>query len=128
MKVSINETVEVTDEQRSMIADILDSEKTKRQASRDEIKAFVWALGSSWEQGLNTEWRSEFDNTVELRPGLVSEEEMALVGSANMVTGESVQPAPAPDPLDCVLGLDDHYGCDCVIETSVEDMEGADLL
>lgn len=60
MKISINETLEVSDEQRVQIADILDAERTKRQATRDEMKAFIWALGSDWEALLATEWDAQF--------------------------------------------------------------------
>lgn len=49
MKVNIYETVEVSDEQRVQIARLLDDDGAKkRQATRDEIKAFVWDHGIQW--------------------------------------------------------------------------------
>jgi len=54
VKVNIYETIEVSDEQRVHLAVVLDGGKIKpkRQATRDEIKAFVWAEGSDWEIAL----------------------------------------------------------------------------
>jgi hypothetical protein len=50
MKVNIYETVEISDEQRVAIAAILDDVGAKkRQATRDEIKAYVWEQGANWE-------------------------------------------------------------------------------
>lgn len=56
MKVNIYETVEVSDEQRVAIARQLDGDGAKkRQATRDEIKEFIWTHGSSWESALDRE-------------------------------------------------------------------------
>lgn len=53
MKVNIYETVEVSDEQRVQIARLADGDGAKkRQATRDEIKAFVWENGSTWDMTL----------------------------------------------------------------------------
>lgn len=53
MKVSIYETVQVSDEQRVMLGAVLDGTvKPKRQATRDELKAFIWEHGSGWEADL----------------------------------------------------------------------------
>lgn len=49
VKVNIYETIEVSDEQRVALARRIDGDGAKkRQATRDEIKAFVWEHGSSW--------------------------------------------------------------------------------
>lgn len=48
MRVNLYETVEVSDAQRAQIADLLDKKVTKRLATRDEIKAFVWEEGEYW--------------------------------------------------------------------------------
>jgi hypothetical protein len=49
VKVNIYETVEVSDEQRVEIARAIDDAGAKkRQATRDEIKSYVWDHGSSW--------------------------------------------------------------------------------
>lgn len=57
MKVNIYETVEVTDEQRVTLANVLDQKvnKPKRQATRDEIKGFIWEQGSTWATALADE-------------------------------------------------------------------------
>lgn len=50
MKVNIYETVEISDEQRVTLARRLDGAGAKkRQATREEIKTFVWVNGSRWE-------------------------------------------------------------------------------
>lgn len=62
MKVNIYETVEITDEQRVKLAAVLDGRlKPKRQATRDEIKAYVWERGSSWEKELAYDFRHDFE-------------------------------------------------------------------
>jgi hypothetical protein len=44
MRVKISETVEVTDEQRADIGQLLG----KKQASRDECRDFIWKHGADW--------------------------------------------------------------------------------
>jgi hypothetical protein len=54
MKVNIYETVEVNDEQRKAIAATIDDADARpRQATRDEIKGYVWEHGRHWETVLN---------------------------------------------------------------------------
>lgn len=49
MKVNIDQTVEVSDEQRKLIAETIDGEGAKkREATRDEMKAFIWQHGEHW--------------------------------------------------------------------------------
>jgi hypothetical protein len=49
VKVNIYETVEVSDEQRIAIAAEIDGDGGKRrQATRDEIKSFIWTEGRNW--------------------------------------------------------------------------------
>lgn len=52
MKLNIDKTLEVSDLQRVQVAVIVDGGKTKpkRQATRDELKAFVWKHGEQWEE------------------------------------------------------------------------------
>ncbi len=57
MKVGIYETVEVSDEQRKQIGAVIDRGKP-RQATRDELKAFIWERGSDWEISLEAAFRS----------------------------------------------------------------------
>lgn len=60
MKVNVYETVEVSDQQRIMIAQVLDEELTKRKASRAEMKTFVWDQGSEWASSLTHIWAERF--------------------------------------------------------------------
>jgi hypothetical protein len=55
MKVNIDKTLEVTDEQRKQIADFLDGDGAtgKRDATRDEMKEFIWQYGARWEDVIN---------------------------------------------------------------------------
>lgn len=54
MKVNIYETIEISDEQRVALARQIDGEDAKkRQATRDEIKEFVWEQGSDWAEALS---------------------------------------------------------------------------
>ena len=53
MKVSISNTIEVTDEQREALARVLDGEGSrKRKATRDEFRKFIWAEGNQWAEAL----------------------------------------------------------------------------
>lgn len=61
MKVNIYETVEISDEQRVQLGALLDGKvKPKRQATRDEIKTFVWEHGQDWEVELADRYADEF--------------------------------------------------------------------
>lgn len=61
MKVNIYETVEVTDEQRVQLGALLDNQiKPKRQATRDELKEFIWTHGVDWDQELTDRYSDEF--------------------------------------------------------------------
>lgn len=56
MKVNLYETVEVSDEQRTSMARLLDGpDAKKRIATRDEIKAYLWQHGKDWEIDLADE-------------------------------------------------------------------------
>lgn len=56
MKVSIYQTLEVTDEQRVQIARQIDGEGAKkRQATRDEMKEFIWSHGTGWVTALDAD-------------------------------------------------------------------------
>ena len=63
MKVNVYETIEISDEQRVQLGAILDGRvKPKRQATRDEIKSFVWDRGSSWAEDLADDYRHDFED------------------------------------------------------------------
>lgn len=54
MKCNIYQTVQVSDEQRKAIAATIDDAGTKpRQATRDEIKEYVWEHGRHWADRLD---------------------------------------------------------------------------
>lgn len=77
MKVNIYETIEISDEDRVRLGAILDGKaKPKRQATRDEIKQFVWSHGEGWDIELRARWRQEFDSAPD-------ESEEDLLGSAS---------------------------------------------
>jgi hypothetical protein len=60
MKVNIDKTLEVTDEQRKQIAAFLDDEGAKkRDATRDEMKDFIWEHGANWEHVLDGTWTKQ---------------------------------------------------------------------
>ena len=61
MKVNIYETIEISGENRLRLGAILSgAQKPKYNASRDEIKQFVWENGSGWEDALNKAWDEAF--------------------------------------------------------------------
>ena len=65
MKINIYQTVQVTDEQRVKLGAVLDGQvKPKRQATRDELKAYIWEHGQDWETRLSDDWREAFDANV----------------------------------------------------------------
>lgn len=75
MKVNIYETIEVSDEQRVEIArKIDDNGAKKRQATRDEIKAYVWEHGSGWAEDLAGVSRDEDDGVKD--PGVDDDEDL----------------------------------------------------
>lgn len=60
MKVSISTTVEVTDEQREMLARVLDGQGArKRKATRDEFRTYIWSHGEDWEITLSDQYAEE---------------------------------------------------------------------
>lgn len=53
MRVNLYQTVEWSDENRVLLAALLDKPGAKpRQASRDEIKDFMWEYGRHWPAAL----------------------------------------------------------------------------
>lgn len=58
MKINIDHTLQVTDEQRVQIANVLDGKITRRQATRDEMKDYIWESGKDWETTLADDFRA----------------------------------------------------------------------
>jgi hypothetical protein len=50
------ETVEVSDEQLVRIANVQDGKVSKRRATRNEAREFVWAEGADWELALHDQY------------------------------------------------------------------------
>jgi hypothetical protein len=60
MKVSIEHTLQVSDEQRQQIAAYIDGDGgKKRDATRAEMKEFIWMHGASWDVILRDESAGE---------------------------------------------------------------------
>jgi hypothetical protein len=65
MKVALNETVEVSDDQLRLIADLIDGKESRRLAKRAEARAFLWRNGEDWAERLKAEHIETFDATPE---------------------------------------------------------------
>lgn len=78
MKVNIYETVEVTDEQRVKLGAVLDGRvKPKRQATREELKSYIWEHGQSWETELSNDYaRHDFEEAETGSPEALQLEEL----------------------------------------------------
>jgi hypothetical protein len=63
MKVNLDMTIEVSDTQRVQIANVLDGKVSKRQATRTEIKDYMWSRGRDWGVELGDEY-SKLDGAV----------------------------------------------------------------
>lgn len=66
MKLVIHEQLDLTDEQRVKIANILDEKITKRQAKRDELKSWIWMIGAQWEEATHLKWEYLFGSAEEI--------------------------------------------------------------
>lgn len=60
MKSNVYQQFEISEAQRGQIADLLDDEKSKRIATRDELKQYVWEQGANWETNLASEYAERF--------------------------------------------------------------------
>lgn len=56
MKVNIDKTIEVSEDQRTQLANVLDDKVSKRRATRDEFKEFIWGRGDRWAGDLATQY------------------------------------------------------------------------
>lgn len=65
MRAHIDHTVEVTEEQRVHLAVVLDGiGSTKRLATRDEMKAFIWTHGEQWADDLAAKYADETEDLI----------------------------------------------------------------
>lgn len=76
MKVNIYETIEVSDAQRVALARQIDGDGAKkRQATRDEIKEFVWQHGIRWEDVLEGRENPQSEDEPETDEDLIGDDE-----------------------------------------------------
>jgi hypothetical protein len=96
MKVNIDQTVQITDEQRVQMANVLDGRITRRQATRDEMKDYIWSAGKGWENELNEDFLglSGDDTTVD-----ETADDEDLLGDDEDLLGDSVEDADDIDDL-----------------------------
>lgn len=104
MDTNIYEKISITDEERRMLADLLDSERSKRVAKRDEIKAFCWEEGSRWQTVLHAQHAEQFGASEASGGG---ERHLAAVPDPSpsedvLGTSDDSEPGPplAPAPID----------------------------
>lgn len=65
MKVVINQSIEMTDEQRILLANVLDDKVSRRMATRNEARDFIWSQGMTWSDVLDEDWNREFGDSDE---------------------------------------------------------------
>lgn len=56
MRLVIHEQLDITDEERVRMANVLDEKISKRQATRDEMKQYIWSNGKEWLTHLDIQW------------------------------------------------------------------------
>lgn len=56
MRIVVHEQLDVTDAQRRQIASVLDGKVVKRDATRDEMKAWLWETGAGWAEALTDQY------------------------------------------------------------------------
>jgi hypothetical protein len=71
VKVNIDKTIILSEEQRVQIANVIDGRVTRREAKRDEVKEYIWEAGSDWAERLSDDFRSltEDPDTVDEEDG-----------------------------------------------------------
>lgn len=89
MKVLINHTLHIEDDDLRKMADVIDGKETRRTAKRDEVKGYVWSHGADWATALAEDHGALF-GAPEDSPGVDVPED--LIGDASE--------APEPDSED----------------------------
>lgn len=73
MKVTVHQTVEISEEQRLQLGAVLTGKiKPKHWATRDQIKEFLWEKGEGWATELALLWNDAFGE-----PGSDAEPDLA---------------------------------------------------
>lgn len=66
MKVTVHQTVEISEEQRLQLGAVLTGKiKPKHWATRDQIKEFLWEKGEGWAVELAELYSAAFETTEE---------------------------------------------------------------
>lgn len=60
MKINIDQTLYVDDDQLIQLADVIDGKESRRKAKRNEVKEFVWQYGGDWATSLKEEHAALF--------------------------------------------------------------------
>lgn len=60
MKVNIDRTLVIDDEDLIKMADVIDGKQSRRTAKRAEVKDYLWEHGSHWKEILDRRHREEF--------------------------------------------------------------------
>lgn len=60
MKINIDITLEVNDEDLVRIADVADGKESKRKAKRVEAKEYIWSHGRGWATDLDEDHAALF--------------------------------------------------------------------
>lgn len=112
MKLNVNETIEISDEQRVLMANVLDGEVTKRSrnATRDEMKAYCWSKGERWADILVADWSLMFgveepvpdDEIVDDLIGEAPERHLFVVEDAAAIIEADVAPEDIVDPSEFI--------------------------
>lgn len=91
MKVSISTTVEVTDEQREMLARVLDGKGArKRKATREEFRTFIWTEGEDWAVALSDQYADESGAAAPAEDEDGDEDLLGLIGEDSSAEDEDL--------------------------------------
>lgn len=76
MKVTVHQTVEISEEQRLQLGAVLTGKiKPKHWATRDQIKEFLWEKGEGWAVELAELYSAAFETTEEPDDDLLGDDE-----------------------------------------------------
>lgn len=102
MKVNIDQTIEVTDERRKQIALAIDGPGSKkRDATRQELKDFLWNNGAEWETYLDQVLDADESEEREEPETAAEEPEEDLLGTSDPdAPDEDLLGAPVAEEAD----------------------------
>ena len=83
MKINLG-TVEMSDEDRTRLANVLDEKVSKRKATRVEAKEFIMTHGNAWPIALTDEWDEAFgDGALQREEEQGVDEDEDLIGDGD---------------------------------------------